>query len=260
MTSTRGYSAPDEYDAPNRLCRSLWVVVAVLGPISFAVSFGSPQALDYLVRLNVLAAIVASVGLLPGQSARIWIVVALAVTGFLDALDTWIRGGVSGWAVTSIVLLNLLQSIAALVALLQESRIFTSAESTGHQGYSAYNRLVQAYRAYAAQYEYYYRASASQYSAEGQAEAQGNVDTAARAASVQTDTAQEWFAALQAKYARHGLGAPSQHSRPATRGEMSTGRVGDIGIADNKRAVTETYPYPGREQPADRSIGEATEP
>lgn len=269
MTGAQGYAA---YRAPysgdpskagvskqNRLGRSLWSVVAVLGPMSYAVSLGSPQLPLYPARLGVFAAIVAAIGLLPGQRMRGWIIVALAVVGFLDALAPCVRLGVSDWPLTSVVFLNAIQSIAAVVALLLESRTFASAEFTGRQEHSSYSRLVEAYQAYALQYQQYCQTSASASTAQGQAEAQAHVGATARAPHAQVDTAQESFAALQARYIRQGIGAPTQQSRGPS-GEVPTGRIADIGVADRKHTVPESYPYPGGRPSAEQNISEATGP
>jgi hypothetical protein len=113
----------------DRLTRSLWVVVAVLGAATFGVSFASPVALGFPVRLSVFAAIVAAVGLLRGQARRGWIVVALTLTGSLDTADGLVRSHEIGWVLTVIMVLNALQSLAAVGALLQETRLLRSADS-----------------------------------------------------------------------------------------------------------------------------------
>jgi hypothetical protein len=227
----------------SRLSRFLWTVVAVLGPVTFAVSVGSPALLGFPVRLSVLAAIVAAVGLLPKQAGRGWIVVALAVTGFLDVLATWIRAGEPGWALTVIMVLNALQSLAAVGALLCEIRVLGSVESDGVPDYSAYARLAQAYQAYATQYQ---QPPAPQYDAAGQATAQAQAQATARAAAPRTDAAQESFAALQARYAQHGLGPPAQQS-PGSAGARSVVPVADTGVAGANRGVPESHRYRGHE-------------
>lgn len=273
MTNTPNPSAYPGYGAPisaygwhpltanvpkkrmSRLSRFLWTVVAVLGPVTFAVSVGSPALLGFPVRLSVLAAIVAAVGLLPKQAGRGWIVVALAVTGFLDVLATWIRAGEPGWALTVIMVLNALQSLAAVGALLCEIRVLGSVESDGVPDYSAYARLAQAYQAYATQYQ---QPPAPQYDAAGQATAQAQAQATARAAAPRTDAAQESFAALQARYAQHGLGPPAQQS-PGSAGARSVVPVADTGVAGANRGVPESHPYRGHEN-AGRSIIEPSGP
>lgn len=231
--------------------RRLWAVVAVFGLIGFAVSLGSRQPPDYPVRLCALAAIVAAIGLLPAQPVRGWLVVALSTMGFLDALASWIRVDASpGWPLMSIVFVNALQSTVAVAALLLESRTASQPEATVHSEYSAYQRLVDAYQAYALQYRHYYQSSSPQHSAEGQAEAP---------ASAEATGAAESFAALQAKYARQGIGTSIPHSRSVV-GDAPTTRAADVGVVDRKHTVPEAYPYPGRQQPAARSNSEVAEP
>lgn len=276
MTSERGYPAyAAGYGAPiaahsghsskaaasqrNRLCRLLWTVVAIIGPTSFGVCLGSPQVAGYPVRLSVLAAIVAAVGLLPRQSVRGWVVVTLAVAGLLDGVAALVPAGPSGGALISIVALAAAQSIAALAALLQESGVFAPSESTGGRSSSPYQSLVQAYQAYVAQYQQYCQESVVHYRAAGRAEAQGHADSATPAARAQADTVQESFSELQAKYARHSVGAPAQQSL-ANPGNEPTGTVTGIGVADGKRTVPGSYPYPGRQHAAEQSISEPTEP
>lgn len=268
MISERGYPADAEYGGRsskaaaskrNRLRRLLWTVVAILGPMSFGVSLGSPQVADYGLRPSVLAAIVAAVGLLPGQQVRGWVVVTLAVAGLLDTLAALVSAGPSNAALISVVALAAAQSIAAAVALLQERGARAPSESAYPQGHSAYDSLVQAYRAYAALYQQYCQESLAHYDAAGQAEAHGRADNVSKVAWGQADPVQESFANLRAKYARHGVGAPAQQSRANSR-DAPMGTVTDIGIADTKHAVPDAYPYPGRQQPAERSVNEPTEP
>jgi hypothetical protein len=260
MTNTPGQSAYAGYGAPNsaygwyslganesmdrvnRLSRSLWTVVAVLGPVTFAVSFGSPVVLGFPVRLSVLAAIVAAVGLLPSQDGRGWIVVALAVTGFLDALASWIRADEPSWALTVIMVLNALQSLAAVGALLHETRVLRSADSNGGPDYSAYARFAEAYQAYAVQYQQ--QPPPAQYNAAGPATAQAQTEAAAsaHAADARADAAQESFAALQARYAQHGVGAPAQQSRGSA-GAPSVVPEADPGMPGANRGVPESQPF-----------------
>ena len=258
MTNTPGHSSYPGYGAPisaygwhpsgtnvskervDRPSRALWAVVAVLGLATFAVSLRSPVLLGFPVRLSVLAAVVAAVGLLPSQAGRGWIVVALAVTGFLDALAAWIGAGEPSWALTVIMVLNALQSLAAVGALLHETRGVRSVDPDGAPDYAAYVRLAQAYQAYATQYQ---QSSPAQYTAAGQASAQAQSEATARAA----DAAQESFAALQARYAQHGVGAPAQQSRDSA-GAPSVVPVSDPGVPGTNRDLPESQPYRGDQE------------
>ena len=90
MTNTPGRSAYPGYGAPltaygwypstpnvpkeqvDRLSRSLWTVVAALGPATFGVSLASPVALDYVTR----------------QAGDRWQVVDVYLTGTISELAT----------------------------------------------------------------------------------------------------------------------------------------------------------------------------
>jgi hypothetical protein len=239
----------------HRLPQLVWAVVVVLGLTSFAMSLGSTQFPDYPVRLSVLAATVAAIGLLPGQAMRGWVVAAVAVAGLLDSLTTCARVGAAGGPLTSLVVLDLLQSFAAVLALLLDARLFGAAESSVQQEYSAYQRLAQAYQEYAAQYQQYCQTYPDPHGTAAQAEAHAHPN--ADATGGRSDAAQESFVALQARYARQGIGSAAQQSR-GTPGEMPTGRVADIGVADRKNAVPESYSYPRGQQPAEPRVSEPT--
>lgn len=229
----------------DRLTRSLWMVVAVLGPATFAVSFASPVVLGFPVRLSVFAAIVAAVGLLRGQAGRGWIVVALTLTGFLDATATWVRSDEIGWALTVVMVLSGLQSLVAVGALLQEARTLRSADSDSARDYLAYAQFAAAYQAYATHYQ---QPSAPQDAAETTARAQGDGSASARTAA---DAEQESLAALQARYAQHGVGrAPQSHGSPS---RAPAGPVADPGMPGVDRGVPMLPFLPLRESPGQAS-------
>ncbi|HEV7362699.1 MAG TPA: DUF5336 domain-containing protein [Mycobacterium sp.] len=248
MTNTKGHSAYAGYgrpvsayswhssgprspkEQPDRVSRSLWALVAVLGPATFAVDLGSPTLLGYPVRLSVLAAIVAAVGLLPGQATRGWIVVALAVTGCLDAVAVRIKADETGWALTVVVVLNSLQALAAVGALLRESRRPGSAESEGTSDHSVYARLVEAYQAYTTLYQQLFSTPDS---SAVEAEAQAT-------AGVRADTAQESFAAMQARYAQHGVAGTAQQSRGVVAAPANP-PTADTGVPGANRVAPESY-------------------
>ena len=140
-------AADESRDPSSRVVRLLWVVVVVLGVAAFAVSVSSSTLMSFPVRLSVLAAAVAAVGLLPRQAGHGWIVLALAITGSLDALTTWIVASGPSWALPVIFVLNALQSLAAAGALLGGAGVLRSG-SVVEQEYSAYAAFA-AYQAYA---------------------------------------------------------------------------------------------------------------
>lgn len=263
MTDTADHSAHPGYAAygwnpaagsasgerTDQLGRALWIAVTILGPLILAVSVGSPVPLDFPVRLSMLAAAVAAVGLLPGQSSRGWLIVALAVTGFCDALLPWIRAGDPRWALTVVMVLNALQALVAVGALLHQARVYRSARATVTPDYSAYARMVQAYQAYAVQYQ---QPLSEPYTAAGQATARGQASANAHTA----ETSRESFAQLQARYAQHGVGASAQHSRDSS-ADRGAGPVTDPGVPGANRGAPED-PYRGYRQNPGKSTVEPT--
>ena len=257
MTNTPGRSGYGQYGAPagahgwyavgtdgpsdpssSRAIRSLWVVVAVLGAATFAVSFGSSVATGFSVRLAVLAAAIAAVGLLPRQAGRGWIVVAFAVTGLLDALATWVAASASDWALPVIFVLNALQSLAAVGALLGESGALRSAP-VGGQDYAAYASFAAAYQAYVAQYQqtpmpYYY--------AGGQASAQARAAAQASAyhSGVPADPGQA-SEAFRASYAQYSGYATAEGARGSSRGPSEL-PAADPGLPDAIRGAPQHQP------------------
>ena len=207
-TSYAGYGTPagnyswytpaaDNFtEATSRIGRSLWGIVAILGAATFGVSVGSPLGTGFLVRMAVLAAVIAAVGLLPRQPGRGWIVVAFAVTGLLDALTTWISASNSDWVLPVIVVLNALQSLAAVGALLSETGTIRS-PSVGAQTYSAYADFVAAYQCYVAQYQQ----APMHYYASGQADADAQAE--GELSAERSADADQKSEALRAKYAQY---------------------------------------------------------
>jgi hypothetical protein len=221
------------------LHRFLWIVVAVLGSMTFGASFRSAAGHGFAVQFSLLAAVVSAVGLLPKQDGRGWVVVALAVTGFLDALATWITAD-EQWALTVVLVLNALQALAAVVALLYETRRLASAEPPGGLDYSAYAQSYQSYQAYVAQYQQ--AAAASSYSAAGQATARAQSEGRAPVGA-RTPAQEDPLAGLEARYARHGGDAGAgQQSRETAQGKWRP--VGDRpGVPDVNHVVPESHPH-----------------
>ncbi|OLT98580.1 hypothetical protein BKG60_01000 [Mycobacterium syngnathidarum] len=159
----------------NPLHRNLSIAVVVLGLVAYGVSFG-PAAdgggNDWHVRFAVLAGLAAAIGLLPKQSARLWLPALLAGAGFLDALSSALASSpeASGWVLTTIAVLNGLQTAAAVAALWLAPEAPAAATVAG--GYEAYldyyNQAVQQYYQQSAVTQ----PDSSQRSAYGQAYAQ----------------------------------------------------------------------------------------
>lgn len=203
MTDNWRSAESDSLTAPSdAISRSLWAVVAVLGLAAFVVCLCSPEPLGDPVRFSMLAAVVAAVGLLPRQTLRAWVVVALAITGYVDAMAAAIKATHVGWPMIVITVLNSLQSVLAVGALLREIRISKPGQPAGVSEQSAYARLVAAYQAYATQYQLF----AAQYGSTDQVEADATAD-------VQAGSEQESFEAMQARYARHGITGAVRQSR-----------------------------------------------
>jgi len=264
MTNTAGNSAHAGYGAPasaygrysmgssesesrpDRLSRALWSIVAVLGAATFAVSFASPVALGFPVRLSVFAAIVAAVGLVRGQAVRGWLVIAAALTGFLDAIATWVRSHESGWPLTVIMVLTALQSLVAVGALIQEATTLRPAGSDPSRDYLAYTQFATAYQAYAMGYQ-----QPTDQHAAGQATAPGDGDGSAAAHST-ADAEQDSLTALQARYAKAGVG-PAPHS-PGSTGASPARPVADPGLPGVDRSAPGYRPYlPQQEGPGQAS-------
>jgi hypothetical protein len=138
-------------DDENPLPRNLFIAVAVLGLASYVFSFGpvvdGPEAFGWDVRFAALAALCAMLGVLAKQNPLPLATAVLATMGFLEALSNVLAGGDPGWALTVIVVLNALQAVAAVAALLLAPKGATKAADTG--GYEAYvdyyNQAVRSY-------------------------------------------------------------------------------------------------------------------
>lgn len=220
-------ASPDPRGTPveNRLA---WPVL-LLGLATYLGSYAPmpPGDPGWGVRFSALAAIVAALGLLPGQRAHTRLMVALATMGFLEALSRWVSaadGQNVGWPTIVIVVLNALQALTAIAALLAQLRAI-GAPARASAPYPAYGYYAQA----APQY---YTASTQQ-SHHQPAPAQATAQAAAVApAQTQQSTAER--DALYAEYlkpqqpgvnpaasSRHsgGLGHPA---RPASSTGMPT--------------------------------------
>ncbi|WP_155763625.1 DUF5336 domain-containing protein [Mycobacterium asiaticum] len=146
--------------------RHLTLAVVVLGACAYLVSFGpmvKTAGIGWEVRLAALAGLLAAFGLLPRQIPAGKIVAALAALGFLDALSSVLvvpDGIQPGWASWVVVVVNGLQTAAAVGALLAQP----SATADQQAWYAAW---------YAASAEQYAQAAAQyygQYPDRGQAE------------------------------------------------------------------------------------------
>ncbi|OHV02781.1 DUF5336 domain-containing protein [Mycobacterium talmoniae] len=146
-------------DSSPPLPRYLSLGVVALGLASYLVSYGPVLGLADIgwgVRFAVLAALLAAFGLAPGQTPNAKVIAALAAAGFLDALSTLITapdGSRPGWALTVIVVLNGLQAVAAVAALmLQAGVVGQRASQSEYDAYADYYaQAAQYYGQYAQQ-------------------------------------------------------------------------------------------------------------
>lgn len=126
------------------LTRYLWGAVAVLGVGGGVADVVADSPPGYAVRIAVLAGLVATLELLPGQGGRGWLAVVLAVAGALDAAGSWLVAEQGEWVMAVTLSLNGLQAITAAGALLAVWR-HRSVVSELDAAYAAYLEYVQAY-------------------------------------------------------------------------------------------------------------------
>jgi hypothetical protein len=223
------HSAGPARRANLRVRQALWAATGAFGLAAWAVGLAAVVPLGLAVPLSVLAGAVAVIGLLPGQAARGWIAVAVAVAAFADAVTTTVTTGESSWVLIVVDVLVALQVVVAVSALLLEPRESAVTPSPPENDYAAYAQYVQAYRDYAEQYGSYWP---DQYSAAAEADAVGH-GHATVAGTVRGD--QDAWAAMQAKYAQHvSPVAPAPSER---RGRQADGvDAGDPGMPGVNRA------------------------
>jgi Family of unknown function (DUF5336) len=137
-------------DVESSLPRNLFIAVVVLGLAAYVFSFGpvadGPAAVGWDVRFAALAALCAMFGLLAKQNPLPLATAVLATMGFLDALSSVLAASDRGWALTVIVVLNALQSAAAVAALLLTPTAAKQADNAGYEAYvDYYNQAVRSY-------------------------------------------------------------------------------------------------------------------
>jgi uncharacterized protein DUF5336 len=133
------------------LSRNLFIAVAVLGLVAYVFSFGpvtgGHAAIGWDVRFAVLAALCAMFGLLAKQNSLTLATAVLATMGFLDALSSVLTTTGHGWAMTVIVVLNALQALVAVGALLLAPKAAPApGDAAGYEAYvDYYNQAVRSY-------------------------------------------------------------------------------------------------------------------
>lgn len=146
---TQQFGKPGVPTGQSQLPVYLLAAVAVLGLATYAFNFGPlltikssdfPQfgsasgstiGIGLAVAASVLAGLIAAVGLLPKQKVSAGVVAAIALLSFLLVLGEVINApqGVSiGWALYLVIICTVLQSGAAIAALLLEAGIITAPE------------------------------------------------------------------------------------------------------------------------------------
>jgi hypothetical protein len=138
-------------DAESALPRNLFIAVAVLGLASYVFSFGAgadgPGAFGWDVRFATLAALCAMLGVLAKQYLLPLAIAVLATMGFFEALSSVLADGDRGWALAVIVVLNALQAMAGVAALLLAPKAAAKAADTAsYEAYvDYYNQAIRNY-------------------------------------------------------------------------------------------------------------------
>jgi hypothetical protein len=138
-------------DGESPLPRNLFIAVAVLGLAAYVFSFGpvsgGKAAIGWDVRFAVLAALCAMFGFLAKQNPLTLATAVLATMGFLDALSSVLTATDHGWAMTVIVVLNALQALLAVGALLLAPKAAPApGDTAGYEAYvDYYNQAVRSY-------------------------------------------------------------------------------------------------------------------
>ncbi|NKZ11828.1 34 kDa antigenic family protein [Mycolicibacterium septicum DSM 44393] len=222
----------------NSPSRNLSIAVVVLGLAGYCVSFG-PSAdgggNDWHVRFAVLAGLAAAIGLLPKQTAIPWLTAILAAAGFLDALSNVLTS--SGWVLTTIAVLNGLQTVAAVAALWLAPETPTANAAGGYEAYlDYYNQAVQQYYQQGAVAQ----PDASQRSGYGQAYAQSQATQQAPQYGDYAD-----LLSPQQDYGRTAAAAPAQSGAAvAPPGRAGAGPATSRAAESADGAATPQAPWP----------------
>ncbi|MGV9800130.1 DUF5336 domain-containing protein [Mycobacterium sp. NPDC003449] len=205
------------------VCRNLYNAVAVLGVAGYGVALGAAadgDAMGWPVRFAALAALAAVIGLIARQSALPHATAILAGVGFLDGLWSVVTTS-AGWSPMVTVILNGLQAVAAVAALI----LLPKPEPSANEAYfDYYNQAVRQYYGQldAAQRGAYGQAYDQSYGqAQGQAygDAYGQAQTGAQnRAPAQTTTQYGDYADLltpQQDYGRPTSNAPADPAAAA---------------------------------------------
>ncbi|WP_193047696.1 DUF5336 domain-containing protein [Mycolicibacterium baixiangningiae] len=216
----------------------LWAATGVFGMAAWAVGLAAVVPPGFAIPLAVLAGAVAVTGLLPGQTVRGWLAVAVAVTAFGDAVTTTVTAGGAGRVSIVVDVLVALQVVVAVSALLLEPRGSAGTQSAPQNDYDVYAQYVRDYWEYAQQYGANFP---DQHSAAGAADAAGDARGAGTAHSDQ-----DAWADMKAKYAQHVSPLAPALSEPTVR-RADGGVTADTGMPGADRT---DRAYEGRGQAA----------
>lgn len=161
------YAAPAAAEAgPSKLPAYLSAAVAAFGLGTYAFNFGplltisnsdfpqfgsasgSTPGLGLAVAASVLAALLAGIGLLPKQKARTGLVAVISTLSFLLVLSEVINApaGLSiGWGLFLIIGTTVLQSVAAIAALLFDAGLLTPSAPKPRYEQQPYGQYGQPY-------------------------------------------------------------------------------------------------------------------
>jgi hypothetical protein len=194
------------------LVRNLQWAVVLLGLVAYGFSFGpvgdSGGALGWNVRFALLATLWVGFSLLAQQKVMPAVTATLAAIGFLDGVSVIFTGGDSlpggspGWALTVIVGLNLVQTAAAIAALL-----LTPADDAKPGVDSDYQMYVDYYNE--AMRQYYGQPSAPAVPPSSQQSGYGQATYGAIAGAQRNAAAER--GGQYADYTDVDYGVPSQH-------------------------------------------------
>ncbi|WP_197376645.1 DUF5336 domain-containing protein [Mycolicibacterium baixiangningiae] len=219
----------------------LWAATGVFGLAAWAVGLAAVVPPGFPIPLAVLAGAVAVTGLLPGQTVRGWLAVAVAVTAFADAVTTTVTAGGEARVLIVVDVLVALQVVVAVSALLLEPRGSAGTQAAPESDYAGYAQYVRDYWEYAQQYGANWP---DQHSATGAADAAGDARGTV-AGTVRSD--QDAWADMQAKYAQHVSPLAPAASEPTVR-RADGGVTADTGMPGADR-TDRAYEGPGQAAP-----------
>ncbi len=241
---TAPFAHPGRSEDENPLPRNLFIVVAVLGLAAYGLSFGpvvgGEGATDWFVRFAALAGLFAAFGLVAKGHQYPLVTAVLAATGFLDALSGQLLYPDPGWALTVIVVLNAVQALAAIAALVVGRKADApTGDTAGYEAYVEYYN--QAVRNYYGQQASPASPEVSQHSGYGQASAYGS-QASQRAQRAPQQGEYSEFVSAPGDYG-HAASSAAGPSQPAPPGGLARFGAGQP-PANRQEAETEQSAWP----------------